>query len=68
MDSNVSNHMTSLSPLLNSYDTKKHTQHKVSISDGNHLSLLGYGDVNVPNGTLEHVFHVQRMSINLISI
>ena len=68
MDSNASNHMTGLDFLLNSYDTKKHTQHKVSISDSNHLSLLGSGNVIVPNGTLEHVFHVQRMPINLLSI
>lgn len=29
---------------------------------------MGFGDVTVPNGTLEYIFHVQGMPINFISI
>ena len=58
MDSSVSNHMNGLASLLNYYDTKKHTTQKVSIRNGNHVSVLGSGNVDVPNGTLEDVFHV----------
>ena len=68
LDSGASNHMTSFAYLFNSYETKKHTTQKVYISDSNHLSVLGYGDVNVPNSTFEDVFHVQGIPINLLSI
>ena len=68
MDFGVPNHMPSTNSLFNSHDSKKNTQHKVSIRDGNHLSLLGSGSVNVPNDTLEYVFHVQGIPINLLYI
>ena len=64
----ASNHTLGTTSLFNTYDNKKHTQHKVSISDGNHFSVLGYGNVHVPNDTLEYVFHVQGIPINLLSI
>ena len=68
MNSSASNHMFGIAYLFNSYDTEKYTQYKVSISDGNDLSILGSCSVNVPNGTLEDVFHVQVSHINFISI
>jgi hypothetical protein len=30
---------------FSSYDTQKHTSHKVSIGDGKQLSIVGYGNV-----------------------
>ena len=45
MDSGASNHVTGLASLINSYDARKHTQHIVSIRDGNRLSILGFGKV-----------------------
>ena len=59
MDYGASNHMSSTNYLFNTYDTKKHTQQNVSIIYGNHVLVLGSCSVNVPNGTLEDVFHVQ---------
>ena len=60
--------MSGTTSLFNTFDTKNHTQRKVSISDGNNISLLGSGTDNVPSGTLKEVFHVQWMPTNLISI
>ena len=44
------------------------TSQKVSIGDGKQLSVIGSGNVNVTNGQLEDVFHVEHMPINLLSI
>ena len=68
MDSSVPNHMSGTTSLFNSYDTKKHTTQKVSINDGNYLSVLGSSNVDFLNGTLEYVFHVQGMLIELLYI
>ena len=42
--------------------------HKVSIGDGKQLSITGSGNINVANGQLKDVFHVENMPINLLSI
>ena len=68
MDYGASNHMFGTTYLFNSHGNKNYTEHKVSISDGNHILVLGFGNVNVPNGTLEDLFHVQGIPINLLSI
>ena len=44
------------------------TSQKFSIGDGKQLSVIGSSNVNVTNGQLEDVFHVERMPINLLSI
>jgi hypothetical protein len=67
MDYGASNHMFSTS-LFYSYDTHKHTSHKVYISDGNKILVVHSGNAKVPNDTLEYVFHVHDMPINIISI
>ena len=68
MDSVVSNHVFGTTYLFNSYDTKKHTTHKIPISDGSHLSMLRSCSANVPKGTLKDVFHIQGMPIKFLSI
>jgi hypothetical protein len=68
MDSGASNHMTGTASLFTSYDNNKHTTQKVSISDGKQLSVVGSGNIQVPNGVLEDVFHVEGMPINLLSV
>ena len=68
MDFSASNHIIGTTYLFTSYDTKRLTTQKVYISDGKQLSIVGYGDVKIPNSTLEDSFHVQDMPINLLSI
>ena len=58
MDFGASNHMTGTTYLFTSYDTNKHTTQKVPVNDGKYLSIVGFGDVKVPNDTLEDVFPV----------
>ena len=67
MDFGASNHMVGITFLFSSYDTNTYT-HKVSISNGKQLLVVGSNDVKVPNGTLNDVFHVQGMPINFLSI
>ena len=65
MDSGASKHMTGDVSLFNSYNNHKHISQKVSLkNDGKQLSVIGYGNVNVTNGQLEDVFHVEHMLIN----
>ena len=66
----ASNHMISLTSLFSYYDTKKNTHHKIYVSDGNHLLVLGSDNVGlgVPNGTFENGFHVQGIPNNLLFI
>jgi len=54
--------------LLTSYDKEKHQTQKISIRVGNNVSVIGSGDVDVPNGVLEDVFHVHEMPINLLFV
>ena len=68
MDSGASKHMTGDASLFSTYDNNTHTSQKVSIGDGKQLSVIGSGNVNVSNGTLESVFHVKDMPINLLSV
>ena len=68
MDSGASKHMTGDASLFTSYDNRKHISQKVSIGDGKQLSVIGSGNVNVTNGQLEDVFHVEHMPIKLLSI
>ena len=68
MDSGASKHTIENDFLFSTYDTNKHTSHKVSIGDGKKLSVVGSGNVHVSNGTLEDVFHVKDMPINLLSV
>lgn len=68
MDSGASRHMTGNASLFTSYDTNKHSSQKVSIGDGKQLSVIGSGNINIANGQLEDVFHVQNMPNNLLSI
>ena len=68
MDSGAFKHMTGNASLFTSYDNRKHISQKVSIGDGKQLSVIGSGNVNVTNGQLEDVFHVEHMPINLLSI
>ena len=68
MDSGASKHMTSDASLFTSYDNHKHISQKVSIGDGKQLFVIDSGNVNVTNGQLEDIFHVEHMPINLISI
>ena len=56
MDFGASKHMTSDASLFISYDNRKQ------------LSVIGSGNVNVTNGQLDDVFHVEHMHINLLSI
>ena len=44
------------------------TSQKVSIGDGKQLSVIGSSNINVANGQLEDVFHVETMPINFLSI
>ena len=60
--------MTGDASLFTSYDNRKHISQKVFVGDGKQLSVIGSGNVNVTNGKLEHVFHVEQMPINLLSI
>jgi hypothetical protein len=41
---------------------------KVSISHGDNISIVGFNNVDVPNGVLEDVFHVEGMPNNFIFI
>jgi hypothetical protein len=66
LDLGASNHMTGNASLFTSYDKEKHLAQKVSISDGNNISVVGFGNVDVPNGVLEDVFHVEGMPINFL--
>ena len=68
MDFGSSKDMTGNASLFTSYDTNKHSSQKFSIDDGKQLSIIGSGNINVANGQLEDVFHVQSMPINLLSI
>ena len=68
MDYGSSNHMNVSCSLFTSYDNDRNTSRKVSISDDQYLSVLGYGNVKFHNGTLEDVFHVQGTLINFLSI
>ena len=68
MDFGASKHMTGNAFLFTSYDNNKHISQKVSIGDGKQLSVIGSVNINVSNGQLEDVFHVENMPINLISI
>jgi hypothetical protein len=68
MDSGDSNHMIGATSLFTSYDNNKHVAHKVSISDGKQLSVVGSGNIQVPNGVLEDVFHVEGTPINLLFV
>jgi hypothetical protein len=68
MDFGASNHMLDISSLFSSYDSHKHTSLKVSIVGGKQLPVVGSGNIKVPIGTLEDVFHVQYMPINFLSI
>ena len=68
IDSGASKHMTGNASLFYTYDTNTHTSQKVSIGDGKQLSVIGLGNVIVSNGTLEDVFHVKDMPINLVSV
>jgi hypothetical protein len=54
--------------LFTSYDNNKHSSQKMSIGDGKQLDVIGPGNVQVTNGQLEDVFHVENMPINLLSI
>jgi hypothetical protein len=60
--------MTGNASLFTSYDKENNLAQKVSISDGNNISVVGSSNVDVPNGVLEDVFHVEGMPINLLSI
>jgi len=42
--------------------------HKFSIGDDNFFFVVGSGNIQVPNGILEDIFHVQGMPINFLSI
>ena len=68
MDSSASKHMIGIASLFTSYGNNKHSSQNVSIGDGKQLSVIEYGNVNVANGQLEDVFHVENMPINFISI
>ena len=68
MDSGASKHMTGDASLFTSYDNHKHISQKISIGDGKQLPAIGSSNVNVTNGQLEDVFHVEHMPINLLSI
>ena len=68
MDSGASEHMTGDASLFTPYENHKHISQKVSIGDGKQLSVIGSSNVNVTNGQLEDVFHVEHMPINLIFI
>ena len=68
MDSGDSKHMAGNASLFTFYDNNKHISHKVFIGDGKQLSVIGSGNINVANGQLEDVFHVENMSINLLPI
>jgi hypothetical protein len=64
MDSGASKHMMENTSLFTSYDNHKHSSQKVSIGDGKQIDIIGFGNVQVTNGQLEDVFHVQNMPIN----
>ena len=66
MDFGASNHMTGSTSLFKYYDTKKNTTQKVSIHHGKQLLDIRSSNVNVPNSTLEYLFHVQGIPINLL--
>ena len=51
MDFGALKHMTGTSCLFSSYDTKRNTTRKVSVSDGKQISIVGSGDIKVSNGT-----------------
>ena len=68
MDSGASKHMASDASLFTSYDNRKHISQKFSIGDGKQLSVIGSGNVDVTNGQLEEVFHVEHMPINFLFI
>ena len=68
MDFGASRNMTRDAFLFTSYDNHKHISQKISIGDGKQFSIIGFGNVNVTNGQLEDVFHVEHMPINLLSI
>jgi hypothetical protein len=65
MDYGASNHMFVIASFFSSYDTQKNASQNFSIGDGKQLLVVGFGNVKVPNGTLEYFFHVQGMPINL---
>ena len=64
----ASKHMNGNASLFTSYDNNKHISQKVSIEDGKQLFVIGSGNINVANGQLEDVFHVENMPINLLPI
>jgi hypothetical protein len=68
IDFGASNHMTGNDYLFTSYYNNKHSCQKVSIGDAKQLGVIGYGNMQLTNGQLEDVFHVQNMPINLLSI
>jgi len=68
MDHGASKHMAGNASLFSTYDTNNHTYQKVSICDGKQISVVGSGNVNVSNGTLEDVLHVKDMPINLFYV
>jgi len=68
MDYGACRHMTRNASSFYTYDTNIHTSQKVSISDGKQLSVVGSGNVKVSNGTLEDVFHVKYIPINLLCV
>jgi len=68
MDSCASNHMTSIASLVTSYENNKHTTQNISIRDGKQLSVVGSSNIQVPNGVLEDVFHVEGIPINLLYV
>jgi len=67
MDFGASKHMTGNVFLFSTNGTNKHVSQKVFIGDGKQLSVVGYVNVHVSNGTLEDVFHVKDVPINLLS-
>ena len=68
MDFCASKHMIGDASLFTSYDNHKHISQKVSIGDCKQLFAIGSSNVNVTNGQLEDVFHVEHIPINLLSI
>ena len=51
-------HIFGTTSLFTSYDTKRNTTRKVSVSDGKKISIVGSGDIKVSNGTCQ-IFNIK---------
>ena len=68
IDSSATDHMTSKSQLFHTY-TPSPSNKKITVANGSLATVAGFGDIYItPTLIIKNVFHVPKLSANLVSI